>query len=254
MSDRLSRQLERNRESRDSWEAFADHRTRVTSLLLESTPSTAAPSLCLFGAGNCNDVDLPHLLSRFERIHLVDYDAAALSAGVQRQELHGEHKLALHGGVDLRAEPPWQPELVEVAASLCLLSQLLEDDASRAHASGPSALQQLQATRRRHLQLLVESLKPGGQGILITDLVSSETVPQLSEVSHEQLPRLIADCIARRNFFTGLNPAAILDVLRNDPWFAARLESVTPIDPWKWDFGPRCYAVYGVRFQLRSQT
>ena len=255
MSDCLSRQVERNRESRESWEAFAGHRTQVTSLLLEAAQSRVRPELCLLGAGNCNDVDLQSLLSCYQRIHLVDYDAAALSTGVQRQSLQGDERLMLHGGVDLRDEPlRWQPEPVEVAASLCLLSQLLEDDASRANASDPTALQQLQATRRRHLQQLVESLKPGGQGFLITDLVSSDTVPLLRLASRDQLPALIANCIAHRNFFSGLNPATILDVLGSDPWFTARLATLTPIDPWKWDFGPRCYAVYGIRFQRRAQS
>ena len=205
------------------------------------------PSLCLLGAGNCNDANLLALLGCYERIHLVDCDADALRCGLERQSLAGHPGVICYGEIDLGAGGrAFEMPPVEVAASLCLLSQLLE-----AATAGGSSPDRLLAVRRRHLEQLVELLKPGGAGLLITDVVSSETVPQLEGVSEEDLSALLAQCIASRNFFSGTNPAPILDCLRREPWFAARIESAEPVGPWKWDFGPRCYIAYAIRFNRR---
>jgi hypothetical protein len=254
MDDWLVEQTRRNRESRDAWAAFAGHREHVTALLAAESQGRTQPSLCLLGAGNCNDVDLRSLLNCFAEIHLVDLDALALGAGMERQTLSGHPAIALHGGVDLRLDlPPADLLAADVVASLCLLSQLIEG-AAVPRQPEQAALDSLQAIRRRHLELLVNLLKPGGTGFLITDLVSSETAPQLRLLPDQQLPGFVADCIARRNFFSGLNPAVILDLLRHDPWFAARLHPADPVNPWKWDFGVRTYAVYAIRFGRRTQS
>jgi hypothetical protein len=253
MDDRLAEQTRRNRESRDAWAAFAGHREHVTALLAAEAQGRTQPSLCLLGAGNCNDVDLRSFLSCFAQIHLVDLDALALGAGIERQTLSGHPALALHSGVDLRVDAlPADVPPADVVASLCLLSQLIET-AAGAGQSEKATLDSLQTIRRRHLELLVSLLRPGGVGFLITDLVSSETAPQLRLLPDQQLPGFVADCIARRNFFSGLNPAVILDLLRHDPWFAARLHQPEPVNPWKWDFGVRTYAVYAIRFR-RTQS
>jgi hypothetical protein len=99
------------------------------------------------------------------------------------------------------------------------------------------------------LEVLVELLEPGGTGLLVTDVVSSETLPPLGSTPDEALPALLAQCLASRNFFSGTNPAPILDCLRRNSWFAARIESAEPISPWKWDLGPRWYIVYAIRFR-----
>jgi hypothetical protein len=247
MKDWLAEQSRRNRESLGAWQSFAGHRRRVTDLLSAAAEGRVGPSLCLLGAGNCNDVELPALLGRYERIHLVDWDALALRAGVERQTLADHPGIICHGEVDLgSSDPMGDMAPVHVAASLCLLSQLLE-----AANAGGSSPERLLAARRLHLELLVELIQPGGTGLLITDVVSSETVPPLGSTPEEALPALLAQCIASRNFFSGTNPAPILDLLRGESWFAARIESVEPIGPWKWDFGPRWYIAYAIRFSRR---
>ena len=151
----LAEQERRNLATRGHWQLFADHRRRVTDLLQTSGHPTKKPAtLCVLGAGNCNDLDLLQLLTYFGRIHLVDWDAPALEAGLARQDLAGDSRLVLHGGVDLSgiamATSLWsanQPsdqeieqamrladsaplpeigEAVDVCASVCLVSQLIE--------------------------------------------------------------------------------------------------------------------------------
>ncbi|MDB5389789.1 MAG: hypothetical protein JWM11_5435, partial [Planctomycetaceae bacterium] len=77
-------QFRRNQESRTGWELYAGHREHVTFLLTQNN-SPLNGRLCVFGAGNCNDLDLHRLRNHFREIHLVDLDADALLAGCQAQ-------------------------------------------------------------------------------------------------------------------------------------------------------------------------
>jgi hypothetical protein len=227
----------------------------VTSLLNAAAQGLPQPSLCLLGAGNCNDVDLRSLLSHFSRLHLVDADTEALHAGANHQGIYGHPSVVLEGAVDLRVEhPAITASQFDVVASLCVLSQLMEGALEGQNPADPAGLEAVQTLRRRHLELIVALLKPGGSGLLITDVVSSDTAPHLRDLPPEQLAGYVATCIAQRNFFTGLNPAVVLDLLQRDPWFASRVERLEPINPWKWDFGPRCYAVYALRFCRRLES
>jgi hypothetical protein len=264
----LAEQARRNRESRDAWSAFAAHRARVTQLLLDAAKGKHQPSLCLLGAGNCNDVDLRRLLEVYESIQMVDCDKDALRTAISRQGLAGRPAIHLHGNMNLLEAMPGEATTstlnldiavderllalgrCDVVASLCVLSQLIEAATQLlgGDRQDPKTLELIQAVRRRHLALLVELVRKDGSGLLITDLVSSETVPQLQSLPESQLAPLLAQCIAARNFFTGLNPAVLLDLLQQDPWFAARIAVDPPLAPWVWDLGPRQYAVYGIRF------
>lgn len=249
----LAEQGRRNRESRDAWSAFTAHRARVMQLLIEAAAGRQQPALCLLGAGNCNDVDLSQLLPHYAAIRLVDCDAPALNAAVDRQGLASNPAIVLQGNVDLLGPPMQGLGPFDVVASLCVLSQLV-DAATQLLGNDPQSPQTLElvrAIRHRHLTLLVELLRPDGCGLLITDLVSSETVPHLQTLPQSQLASVIAHCLATKNFFTGLNPAVVLDVLQRDPWFTARITVEPPLGPWIWDLGPRQYAVYALRLRRR---
>jgi hypothetical protein len=89
-----------NRRSKDDWGLYAEHRRRLTATILEVTAADAR-TLCLLGAGNCNDVNLDELAARFTAIHLVDIDAAALDRARARQAPEVRARLHPHGGVDL---------------------------------------------------------------------------------------------------------------------------------------------------------
>lgn len=274
----LTEQERRNRATRGHWPLFADHRRTVTDLLLASGDSNKKPAtLCVLGAGNCNDLDLLPLLTRFGTIHLVDWDAAALADGLSRQNLAGDLRLALHGGLDLTgiaaatshwspSQPPPEPEIdqairlasnaplpeidsgVDVCASVSLLSQLIESVARSLGEGHPRFLELLQAVRRRHLEMLVELVAPGGAGLLITDLVSSESAPQILTEKEVALPSLVAQLIQQRNFFTGLNPAVLLQQLSTDPRLLVQVREIEVVSPWRWNLGSRTYVVYAIRF------
>src|ERR1700679_4278661 len=90
------RQARLNRATSTSGALFEQHRRRIMDLALRAEGGVAA----VLGAGNCNDVDLPVLASRFEQVHLVDLDAEALRGATLRELEEVRAKLVPHGGVD----------------------------------------------------------------------------------------------------------------------------------------------------------
>jgi len=237
--------------------------------------NTARPRerLLVLGAGNCNDLDLSRLTEHFAEVHLVDMDGAALAWGVAQQSTNQKHpdRIALHGGIDLcgiaDACASWRPQSppndaaltavieqaqaamplreladFDVTASVCLLSQMIEIVAQSLGDAHPRFLEMIAAIRLRHLQLLFESLREKGTGVLVTDFVSSATCSELATVAEADLPGLLKRLIAARNFFSGLNPFVLEALLHQSPDFSARVTSIQLSRPWRWDLGPRVYA------------
>jgi hypothetical protein len=277
----LTDQQSRNRASRELWQCFAPHRQRVTELIVGGVPPDArSPRLTILGAGNCNDLDLARLRQRFDAIQLVDCDLEAVQQGIQRQGLTVDPAITLLGPVDLSGiadqiqswspdQPPSAQEIdrartaaasaaavtsfppSNVVASVCLLSQILERLILALGPEHPRLLELVHPVRHAHLRLMIDQLYPGGIGLLITDVVSSETAPQIVEAQPLTLPGLLRELIARRNFFTGLNPAVIHSLLTTDPLLVPHVEQVAIHAPWIWDLGSRVYAVYAAQFRRR---
>ena len=262
MTAYLRRQEARNEQSRDGWRRFGSHRSKVMSLLR----SAASPDsrLGLLGAGNANDVDLNELTGLYRSIDLIDLDLAALREGLSQQELANDPRINAHA-LDLAAGlgslapneveelekrlsliPAWTGEPFEVAASLCLLSQLI-DSAVWLAGNDRRLDEVVLAARNQHLKTLVSWLKPGGIGILVTDFVSSETCAELPHLPDEELPAAARNWVADRNFFSGINPGLLRNQLAATEGVWS--ESIQLAKPWKWDLGPRVYAVTAVVFR-----
>lgn len=261
-------QVKRNAESRQAWPSFAEHRAEVTRRILDAAAQRNG-ALCVLGAGNCNELDLPALLPRFEQIHLVDLDGEALRAGLARQAISSP-RVQLHPDVDVTGVAAilsgWSPtspagdEEVDqclaaarhatplpelkcsVTASACLLSQLVEGIILTLGEGHPRFLDLLTCIRRRHCELLLELTAPGGMAILFTDVVSSLTCPAILEAG-PQLPAVLWHALQTRNFFTGTNPFILRELLRSDPRLQPLVEDVQLSNPWLWNLGPRVYAV-----------
>ena len=107
----------------------------------------------------------------------------------------------------------------------------------------PRCLEMIAAVRIRHLRLLIETIRPGGRAVLITDFVSSVTCPGLAEVDEAELGEFAARLVRDRNFFTGLNPWVLQTLFTRDPWLAANVAGVRMTPPWLWHFPTRLYAV-----------
>ena len=100
MNEPGGRHIAFNAASRDQWAGFEAHRRKVSDLLT-ADGDPGRTRLCVLGAGNGNDLDLPALLQSHRAVHLVDLDPDALGRGAVRQGV-GEHpSLRLFGKVDL---------------------------------------------------------------------------------------------------------------------------------------------------------
>lgn len=264
------KQASRNAETLDGWDRFAPHRERVTQLLLDAASANEG-RLCVLGAGNCNDLVLSQLAQAFQHIDLVDIDEKAISEGVIRQGIAAS-RVTARGPIDVTGVAElmsgWTPatpasaEQVDaciatarrtilsceassyaVAASICLLSQLIESITITLGEHHPRFLELLTCIRREHLRQLIDLVVPDGTVVLITDVVSSGTLPLLATAASHELPMLVGRAIEHRNFFSGMNPFVIKRMLETEPPFATQLTDVRLSNPWVWDLGPRLYAV-----------
>jgi hypothetical protein len=267
-----------NRSTRDHWTHFAPHREQIEGLLLAGREQLGG-RLCVLGAGNCNDLNLPKLIEAVDEIHLVDLDSPGLRAALDRQGVAASRRIYLHAPVDVtgvtcevgvrpdsrvdyidevvrKAQSAPLPDLpggFDIVLSSCVLSQIVgyaNDWLGRSH---PRAAALRHALRDRHLQLMIDLLAPGGSGILVSDFLSSSRREELPSVSPDALMGLMQKVIHDGTAFDGLSPALIESVLRHDPRMAPLLADVQSLRPWRWKLGPlKTFLVSAIRFR-RSQ-
>jgi hypothetical protein len=271
--------LQRNLSTRDCWDGYAHHRSVVTELLVRSSRSDDG-ALCVLGAGNCNDLDLQKLLHTFSEIHLVDLDDEAISEGVNRQLPGEQPQLHQHGHCDITgvthllanwsadsvptndeldaclAELAQVPQLglpsnFDVVASVCVLTQLFDSVVGTLGESHPRFVEFITAIRTQHLQLMLNLLRPGGTGVLITDIVASTTLPQLLTIPDADLLPTISRAINERNFFTGTNPAILESLFRTHPAIAPQVTRIRHSPPWRWQLLNKVHAVYAIEVTRR---
>ena len=271
-----------NRSTRTHWLHFAPHRARVQELILTGRPAERAGRFCALGAGNCNDLELARLLDAFEEVHLVDIDPRALNAAAERQGVAGSAGLRLHAPLDLTGiadlvsgwagRSPSVPEVdaavrqsaaagtpdlggpFDVVLSCCVLSQLVGYATDALGGRHPTYAELVRAIRGRHLRLMLDLLAPGGTGLLVCDLISSESVTELPRVPEHELPGLLRKLARDGTFFSGLYPDALAAAFGNDPALAPRVRDVRLLTPWAWRLGPlRTFLVYALRFR-RAQA
>ena len=261
--DRAQRAEQRgNKDIRDLWQRYQGHRERTTAAILALAPPSGG-RVCLLGAGNANDLDLDQLAGRFEEVHLVDIDAAALARATGRQTPAVRGRLRSHAPVDLsglyqqlatwNVAPAPLPALVDagaaavlkqlpagfdVVASCCVLSQmswaleqLLTPDATTL-----TLLQQ--ALLRIHLRTLLALVQPAGAALLVADQVSTAAYPLDELPPDEDLAALAARLASARITYPVCNPELVRQMLHRDPQLAAGTQPLELGDPWLWD-GPK---------------
>jgi SAM-dependent methyltransferase len=238
--------------------------------------------LCILGAGNCNDLRLTELARGFGEIVLVDIDEDALERGFvgafgqrpgERPDL--DARVVLRGDVELTgivgqlahdseselstiveraftAPAPPIGQDFDVVVSCCVLTQLIALPVDALGDKHPDLTRVALAVRTGHLRLMARLLRPGGHAVLITDVVSSDTMPSLAHAAAGSLPQILAEAIADRNFFTGANPLALLALFSSDAWLCEHVVVGELIGPWAWRVGPdRTYLVVAVPFTRR---
>lgn len=263
----IDQEKQRNRESRNLFHTMAAHRRRVTREILRLCNSDS--SVCILGAGNCNDLDLIALTSNSTRLVLVDLDQEALEHAQERYVAQAP-ALDVRGNIDLtgvfstmtsKATTPARmiaaateftgPDLgrdpFHVVVSTCMLSQIILAARSSLPEGSAEFPSLALALRNRHLELMLENTAPGGHALVITDIVSSSTAPELLAAKGYELVRLRDELLGRHNHFFGLNPHKIEQYVRRH--LANRCCGIQHRPPWVWSFGDRCYLVAGLVLQ-----
>ena len=193
------------------------------------------PTITVIGAGNCQDIDLPALAASFTEIRLIDIDAVAVNAAVSQLAADVTSRIRIFAPFDFAAplmslsvfdrhdtaqrsaflnaveSSSLQNEIPvsDVVVSTCLLSQLIDSASQIASPVSPVFLPLIQAVRRGHLVRLLSLTHAAGRALLITDVVSSDTVPELARTLPAELPKLMFRCLQSGNFFSGLHPAVV---------------------------------------------
>jgi hypothetical protein len=134
-------------------------------------------------------------------------------------------------------------------ASTCLLSELIDSIVLAMGASHPNIAPVILALRKQHLRTLIQSLRPGGSGVVIFDFVSNQTIPELMRIDERILNVALADAIHAKNFFTGLNPFAVQAELQTHPDFSGLVTDIQLHSPWRWDIGQKQFAVSAISFR-----
>lgn len=259
----IERQKRTNRSSLRHRESFGAHRRHLTALLL---PEGTDPglSLCVLGAGNCQDLDLERLAAQYAAIHLVDLDAQALIAARDRQPPDVRARIVCEPAVDLSgmlevidrwAEMQVDPsELLahpghtarrlaarlgrfDVVLSACMLSQMhlsLLNILTDRHPLHAALSYTLTLTHLRCLELFRQ---PAGRALLATDAARLDQL-DLQPYSELEPAPLLGALLARHQVFDAVDPRLLDAMVRDDPELSERASLSEPLDVWVWTNGP----------------
>ena len=286
---KISEQQSRyNANTRAQWESFESHRRHNTQTICDAKKFLplvqAEPTIAILGAGNGNDLELETIANSYSKIHLFDFDPIALEylksshlgTAPLAETVIIEPPVDLSGisasldNLPMELTEPWILKLADqtrqvknvlpdrqfdVVVSTCLTTQLISSIVHSLGDNSPYKNFMMLAIRDGHLKLMDNLIRPGGAGVLVTDFVSSDTLPELANAdTAESVLAVARKAIDERNFFTGANPWAIKDALAKlivedpfGPW------SIAP--PWRWQIGgKRFYLVTAISFSKPIQS
>lgn len=274
------RQRELNSKTQQSWDLFENHRDQVTQIIIGGLqtlePANENPTLCVLGAGNGNDLDVAQLAKHFASIHVLDIDRSALDRLWQRYDDQPEiqKKIQLVSGVEFSGitsslvelgERPTEAnvkstydqslrvhysadEKFDVVVSTCLLTQLIDAVVQTLGHENEWVIPLTIGIRDGHLNLMASLCKAGGRRVLVTDFVSSDTMPELASADDpESVLALARHAIDSRNFFTGANAFSIREKLV-ELQHVTNHDAVEIVPPWRWQIGQRYYLVTAVSY------
>jgi hypothetical protein len=269
-------QGEVNRLGLDARATYAGHRARLSRLLCAAQRTQG---LCVLGAGNCHDLDLPVLVRVFGDVHLVDLDGEALARAVADLPAALRARVTTHGGVDLSGcldridawgdALPYDADLASHAAttaeaigarlgatfdvvlSACVLSQLAHPLQSTLALGREDWTRLFSLTTRLHLQTIAALTRPGGTGVIACDVLchaAREVGAIRQRVGPDRLGHALLQAVETRAIRPDPDPGALAQVLESAA-FSSLVDRVFITDPWHWDLGTTSQIVYAVLFR-----
>jgi hypothetical protein len=255
---------------------YGGHRARLRRLLCAAQ---RAQGLCVLGAGNGHDLDLPALVRAFGDVHLVDVDAAALARAVADLPDGLRARVTTHGDVDLSGcldrIDEWGDALPDDAAltshgaataaaiaghlgrtfdvvlSACVLSQLAHPLQSTLALDREDWARLFSAMRRLHLETMTWLVRPGGTGVIACDVLchaGREVEALRQRVAPDRLGDALLHAVETRAIRPDPDPAVLAQLLESTA-FSSRVDRVFIAEPWHWDLGSTSQVVYPVLFR-----
>lgn len=241
------------------WDAFATHRRTILQLL-HSVSRQPKGDLCVWGAGRTSDLDLIPLSTLFDQIDLVDLRSEVTKAALVQRGFVGNPVVSLLPSTDLTGlSHVWKeskPRSIEqtidaiakeasetvlpirkydVVISTCLLSQIIRhavETLQPANIDEQQMASVVRILREQHIRLLLAHTQPGGIAILVTDMTSSEALPEL--LSQPEATETLMNKVIQGNHFHGLHPQLIVETLKRQQ-ATGTLAGFSTSKPWVWD-------------------
>lgn len=276
--EQIKQQKNANKASLKYFGDFEEHRREQTNLILSTSPKGGR--ICILGAGNSYDTDLPRIASHFAEIHLVDIDRDAINGAKARLSTAAAKKIFLHAPVDISGVnkhlEDWRdfkvtpealfafPELTatqlasqlpgpfDCVVSSCLISQILLTYTSVMGEQHPLLEAGLITLLVAHLRTITSLTKPTGQALWITDVSSNHIAPLSRSNAAEDKLELLRELASTHRIFTYLDPELIRDLIHQDPDIAARATASESLNSWLWYNGPhRTFLVYALSIFIK---
>ncbi len=233
------------------------HRIAVMRMLPGSAEQGRCGMACVLGAGECHDLDLQEMLKRFHEVHLVDRNGESMTAGLEQQKLNSHVRIIRHDGIDISGADALLDEFAtsrdgsrivkllsqkmpvslkamgqfDVLISANMMPELMARAVSRLGIEDPHLAQVLASLRVAHIETMLNMTRPGGQAFLVTELSTSQHIPELVAAPDDLNAILMApESVRRMN--PGCNPAIIDRVLRETPAIIDRIERYDMSIPW----------------------
>lgn len=278
----IEEQRASNRSQRPHYDSFATHRERVSSLVASRAGAAASSRLCVLGAGNCYDLDLVDLATRFREIHLVDLDEEAVAEARGRQPPETQTKITLHAPLDLSGflgsferfrrmdvtpeELLRHPAVVarklagelegpfDVVVSGCVLTQMqlsLLTEVGDRHRLFEALRQTLNLT---HLRTLAALIGTTGRALLLSDVTSNAMYTPLNQSDPSQSGlSLLKEALASKQVIYATHPELLRWAAREDPVLSRDTELSEPLEAWLWHDGPKqTFLVYALEMKGRG--
>ncbi len=144
----------------------------------------------------------------------------------------------------------------DTVMSSCLLSQLIHGCTVALGPEHPDVPVLSCALTLAHVRCVASLVAPGGTGVIITDMASSEKHFRLESAATLDLKELATELERAHRCASGTGPDFLWRVLTDDALITPLLAAPPrPLDPWLWRFGSELtYLVHGVTFRLRAEA
>jgi hypothetical protein len=267
----------RSHHNKSLWELGQNHRKFITHYLTAHDAVAPEETLGIWLAGAGIELDLPKLLGRYSHIEILAnhpdrvkelavWQKVDSNPGVSISPRMVEPFFALQQSIKatratasadqlnsllqlLQTTPPMPTKgSLDCLASIDLYTSEMIENIFAIGETHPRLMDLVQAQRAYHFRKMLAAMKTGGRGVVIFQVVTSESLPILTQMGSARLPDILAKSILDKNFLTGCNPMTMQRWLQNDESIKSQVRDVVVLNPWIWETWEGIAAMIAVEF------